>query len=62
MKLIFFSGLFAFSVWALVATEAPKSVSTPFSESPRAQVTVENWDKGGALSHWVYRHVSEVFP
>jgi len=30
--------------------------------SPRAQVTVENWDKGGALSHWVYTHVSEVFP
>ena len=30
--------------------------------SPRAQVTVENWDKGSALSHWVYTHVSEVFP
>src|ERR1051326_7143790 len=30
--------------------------------SPRAQVTLENWDKGGALSHWVYTHVSEVFP
>jgi CubicO group peptidase (beta-lactamase class C family) len=30
--------------------------------SPRAQVTVENWDKGGALSHWVYTHVPEVFP
>lgn len=30
--------------------------------SPRAQVTVENWDKGGAVSHWVYTHVSEVFP
>jgi CubicO group peptidase (beta-lactamase class C family) len=30
--------------------------------SPRAQVTVENWDKGGPLSRWVYTHVSEVFP
>src|ERR1051326_4089871 len=30
--------------------------------SPRAQVTLENWDKGGALSHWVDTHVSEVFP
>lgn len=30
--------------------------------SPRARVTVENWDKGSALSHWVYTHVSEVFP
>jgi len=28
----------------------------------RAQVTVENWDKGGLLSHWVYTHLSEVFP
>ena len=62
MKLIFFSGLVAFCVWTIVATEAPKSASTPSSESPRAQVTVENWDKGGALSHWVYTHVSEVFP
>jgi CubicO group peptidase (beta-lactamase class C family) len=32
------------------------------SASPRAQVTVENWDKGGSLSHWVYTHMSEVFP
>ncbi len=62
MKLIFFSGFVAFCVWTIVATEAPKSASTPSSESPRAQVTVENWDKGGALSHWVYTHVSEVFP
>ena len=62
MKLMFFSGLFAFSVWTMTATEAPKSASAPFSETPRARVTVENWDKGGALSHWVYTHVSEVFP
>lgn len=30
--------------------------------SPRSQVTVENWDKGGALSRWVYTHISDVFP
>src|SRR5438105_11739866 len=30
--------------------------------SMRAQVTVDNWDKGGPLSHWVYTHLSEVFP
>ena len=30
--------------------------------SPRAQVTTANWDKGGAISHWVYTHLSEVFP
>lgn len=34
----------------------------PNPVSPRTQVTVENWDKGGPLSHWVYTHVSEVFP
>ncbi len=62
MKLISFSGLLAFPVWAIAATEAPKSASAPSSESPRAQVTVANWDKGGALSHWVYTHMSEVFP
>ena len=30
--------------------------------SPRTQVTVQNWDKGGPLSRWVYTHMSEVFP
>lgn len=30
--------------------------------SPREQVTVENWDKGGPLSRWVYTHMAEVFP
>jgi len=34
----------------------------PNAVSPRTQVTVENWDKGGPLSRWVYTHVSEVFP
>src|SRR5262245_45266991 len=28
----------------------------------RAQVTVENWDKGGAISHWTYLHACEVSP
>jgi CubicO group peptidase (beta-lactamase class C family) len=28
----------------------------------RKQVSIANWDKGGALSHWVYTHASEVFP
>ena len=30
--------------------------------SLRTQVTVENWDKGGPLSRWVYTHISDVFP
>ena len=32
------------------------------SPSLRTQVTTANWDKGGAISHWVYTHLSEVFP
>ena len=28
----------------------------------RAPATVENWDKGGPVSHWTYTHLSEVFP
>jgi hypothetical protein len=65
MKLIFFSGLLAFSVWTIVATETPKSVSTPSSESLRAQVTVENRDKGGFLpelkaSDWAGTHLRDL--
>ncbi len=30
-------------------------------ESPRSKASVENWDKGGALSHWVYTHVPDLF-
>ncbi|HET9708529.1 MAG TPA: serine hydrolase domain-containing protein [Gemmatimonadales bacterium] len=41
---------------------APVPGSGSASLSPRAQVTTANWDKGGAISHWVYTHVSEVFP
>ena len=51
---------------AFSGQEATETSATPKSagwrESPRAQVTIENWDKGGALSHWVYTHLSEVFP
>ena len=28
----------------------------------RARVNLETWDDGGAISNYVYRHVSEVFP
>jgi hypothetical protein len=54
--------VFAISSGLAVAREAAliQTASTP--ESTRAQVTIENWDKGGTLSHWVYTHVSEVFP
>jgi CubicO group peptidase (beta-lactamase class C family) len=54
--------VFAISSGLAVAREAAliQTASTP--ESTRAQVTVENWDKGGPLSHWVYTHLSEVFP
>src|SRR5260221_8252845 len=30
--------------------------------SARAQLSVANWDKGGALSHWVYTHPAALFP
>ena len=53
-----------FAIWsALTATgecASPQPASPP--QSPRAHVTIENWDKGGALSRWVYTHVPEVFP
>jgi hypothetical protein len=53
-----------FAIWSglAVAGEPVSPQSTPTPPSPRGQVTIENWDKGGALSHWVYTHVSEVFP
>jgi hypothetical protein len=49
---------------AIVAVEALKEASATDTKplSPRAQVTVENWDKGGPLSRWVYTQVLEVFP
>src|SRR5947208_15807838 len=52
-----------FAIWSGFAGERasiqPALAASP--QSPRAQVTIENWDKGGTLSHWVYTHVSEVF-
>ena len=45
---------------ALVGLGAAKMALSSMM-SPRVQVTIENWDKGGALSHWAYTHVSEVF-
>ena len=56
--------------WPIVATaefaisSLSQAQSTPKTPAPsmRAQATVENWDKGGALTHWVYAHISEVFP
>jgi hypothetical protein len=50
-------GILGFSVLSAVET-----VATAVTPPPRAQITVENWDKGGALSRWVYTHVSEFFP
>lgn len=32
------------------------------SVAPLGAVTAQNWDQGGALSHWVYLHATEVFP
>jgi CubicO group peptidase (beta-lactamase class C family) len=46
---------------ALSASSAPETLASS-ALSPRTQVTIENWDKGGALSHWVYTHMSEMFP
>ena len=53
--------VFAISSQLTIAgqTVSPQPTITP--ESPRAHVTIQNWDKGGALSHWVYTHVPEVF-
>ena len=49
---------------ALIAVALPDNTRAEDVKpaSPRTQVTVENWDKGGSLSHWVYTHMSEVFP
>ena len=61
LSLIVLVGLLTPALSALSASSAPETgVSSALSL--RAQVTIENWDKGGALSHWVYTHMSEVFP
>jgi CubicO group peptidase (beta-lactamase class C family) len=48
----------------LIAVASPEKTwaSDAKLASPRTQVTVENWDKGGPTSRWVYTHLSEVFP
>jgi len=45
-----------------VSTSSALETGASSASSPRGQVTIENWDKGGALSHWVYTHMSEAFP
>src|SRR5438270_10858608 len=49
---------------ALAALALPNDICAEDAKRApmRAQVTVDNWDKGGPLSHWVYTHLSEVFP
>ncbi|MBO0695767.1 MAG: hypothetical protein J2P56_06660, partial [Verrucomicrobia bacterium] len=52
-------------IYATIILVAPSSspvAAANGGESPRAQVTIENWDKGGALSHWAFTHMSEIFP
>ena len=43
---------------SIAAEENSRDMS---GESPRSKASVENWDKGGALSHWVYTHVPDLF-
>jgi CubicO group peptidase (beta-lactamase class C family) len=54
--------LASFPLYAQVPALAPAPADAVGSPSLRAQVTTGNWDKGGAISHWVYTHLSEVFP
>src|SRR5260370_5882573 len=56
--------LFCLLLVTVVAVRSSEEIwaTDPNAVSRRAQVTVENWDKGGPLSRWVYTHMSEVFP
>lgn len=54
--------VFAISSQLTIADEVVSPQPALTRESPRSQVSVENWDKGGVVSHWVYTHLSEVFP
>jgi CubicO group peptidase (beta-lactamase class C family) len=55
--------LFVLTSSALLALAARGGVVRTYPSSVRRdEVTVENWDKGGELTHWVYLHPSEVFP
>jgi CubicO group peptidase (beta-lactamase class C family) len=42
--------------------EGPPGYSAEEAGRLRRAVTLDNWDDGGALSRFVYLHVSEVFP
>jgi len=54
--------LFASVEEPAVAGSASPVAAASGRESARAQVTIENWDKGGAVSHWAFTHMSEIFP
>jgi len=45
-------------VAVLLVTVAKVPAAEEVRSNMRAQVTVENWDKGGPVSHWVYTHAS----
>jgi CubicO group peptidase (beta-lactamase class C family) len=47
---------------ALLARPCSLLAQSTTNGSMRAQVTVENWDKGGAISHWTYLHACGVSP
>ncbi len=49
---------------AAALAQAPATQQTPVQRERglRAQVTLENWDNGGAISTFVYQNATEVFP
>jgi CubicO group peptidase (beta-lactamase class C family) len=57
-----FLWLMSIGLGAVSLTAGADIVRTAPSSAMRDEVTVENWDKGGELSHWAYLHPSEVFP
>ena len=54
--------LLAATHWVTLIMPSQVRAQPPVPSAMRAQVTVENWDKGGAVSRWAYLHVSEVSP
>jgi CubicO group peptidase (beta-lactamase class C family) len=50
------------SAGAGAGAEGPKGYSAEETGRLRRAVTLENWDDGGAISRFVYLHVSEIFP
>ncbi len=57
-----FLWLMLIGIGAVTLTAGGDVVRTYPSSAMRDQVTIENWDKGGEVTHWVYLHPSEVFP